>query len=376
MRRLRRDSQCLSRTATHAALGWLAPGALAALALGCQSKPSEPAAEAVPTVVTRADLPEDRAKVVLAKVGERTITLGDYVSALERMDRFERLRYQTKERRKLLLDEMIEVELLAREAERLGLDKEPETRAAMQQLMREEVLRELRDKAPRLEDIPQEDVAAYYDSHPNEFSDPERRRVAVIALADAKTAEQVLAEVRGADAKRWGEMARARSLLKSPAKVTGETARPPLEFEGDLGLTSAGNEERGKNPAVPDPVRDAVFRLSDPGEVYPEVVPAGGRFYVVRLLAKSPARKRSLAEAETVIRARLVQQAIEKAEAALEAELAQKYPVQIDEAALASLELPQPAAPIATGQASATASSGTPSSSAAAPAPRPSGTTP
>jgi peptidyl-prolyl cis-trans isomerase C len=302
-------------------------------------------------------------------VGDRTITLGDYVSALERMDRFERLRYQTPERRKLLLDEMIEMELLAREAERIGLDKEPETRAYVQQLMREEVLRELRDKAPRPEDVPPPDVAAYYAAHPDEFVDPERRRVAVIALGDAKAAQEVLDQVRDADAKRWGEVARERSLLKNPAKAGAEPGRPPLEFEGDLGLTAGTMDKRGQNPSVPTEVNDALFRIEEAGRVFPEVVASGGRFYVVRLLAKSPARKRLLEEAETVIRAKLVQLEIAKAEAALKAELAKKYPVEIDDATLASVQIPK-GGPGRAPELSSVAPT------AAAPAPKPSGTAP
>src|SRR5579859_7637698 len=68
--------------------------------------------------------PEQAAKV-LARVGDRTITLGDYVAALEHMDQFDRLRYQSSERRKELLKEMIDIELLANEARAKGYDKDP-----------------------------------------------------------------------------------------------------------------------------------------------------------------------------------------------------------------------------------------------------------
>src|SRR4051812_7079077 len=50
-------------------------------------------------------LTPEQASQVLAKVGDKTITLGDYVAALEHMDQFDRLRYQSAERRKELLNE-------------------------------------------------------------------------------------------------------------------------------------------------------------------------------------------------------------------------------------------------------------------------------
>src|SRR5579871_3146670 len=68
--------------------------------------------------------PEQSAKV-LAKVGDHTITLGDYVAALEHMDQFDRLRYQSPERRKELLHELVNLQLLADEAVAKGYDKDP-----------------------------------------------------------------------------------------------------------------------------------------------------------------------------------------------------------------------------------------------------------
>ena len=66
---------------------------------------------------------------MLARVGDRTITLGDYVAALEHMDQFDRLRYQSPERRKELLGEMINVVLLARRGAREGVRQGPRQRS-------------------------------------------------------------------------------------------------------------------------------------------------------------------------------------------------------------------------------------------------------
>ena len=59
------------------------------------------------------------------------------------------------DRRKQLLDEMIDVELLAREAERRGLAERPETKELVRQILRDEVFAELREKQPPLEEIPE-----------------------------------------------------------------------------------------------------------------------------------------------------------------------------------------------------------------------------
>src|SRR5664279_149120 len=127
-------------------LNRLLPGFLGLVSLfvisGCQHKaaPSHEKLEIAPKPAQ--GLTQEQAAQVLARVGDKSITLGDYAAALERMDRFERLRYQSPERRKQLLDEIIAVELLADEAKRRGLDRDPETQLRLDQALRDEVLKQ------------------------------------------------------------------------------------------------------------------------------------------------------------------------------------------------------------------------------------------
>lgn len=309
---------------------------LALALLACEKEKKETPAS---TTTTPGVPPPELAKRVLAKVGNRTITLGDYAEALARMDRFEQLRYQTKERRKQLLDEMIQVELLAREAERRGLADQPETQLEIHHLYREEVLRGLREAQPSLEELPNSEVKAYYDAHPDEFSDPERRRVAVIAVRSAARAKEIAAQAREADAQAWGRLVRRYSERRTERSRGGpDVARPPLELAGDLGLVSATGKTRGANPAVPEVVRRAVFRLERPGEIAAEPVGEAGWHYIVRLVNVTPARTRSFAEAESTIRARLLRERILAAERELVRKLREEVPVQINEAALVQLQ--------------------------------------
>jgi peptidyl-prolyl cis-trans isomerase C len=319
--------------------------ALSGSSVACEStKRGGVAAGPAASALTRESLAPELRDRVLAKVGDRTITLGDYVSALERMDAFERLRYQTPERRKLLLDEMIDVALLAREAERRGLDKEPATEAYVRQLLREEALRRLRDSQPRVEDLPAQEVSAYYDAHLKDFHDPERRRVAVIALPEQKLAVETLEVARSADAKRWGELVRERSRLPAKFQARADGSQLPVEFAGDLGLVTAPGETRGNNARVPEVVRRAVFELRAADAIYERPVEEDGVFYIVRLLSVSPARQRTLEEAQATIRVRLLQERLRRAEQEQQQELRRKYPVLINEEVLAQLKL-APAGP-------------------------------
>lgn len=311
-------------------------GALGVMS-GCKQETSPSATDAAGS--TGPLTPEQAAKV-LAKVGDRTITLGEYAETLERMDPFERLRYQSPERRKQLLDEMIQVELLAQEAERRGLHRTPETEERIRIVLRNEVLARLRRDIPGPESIPEAEVRKYYEAHRDEFREPARRRVAVISLADRAAATRLLPKAREATPMQWGKLVHEHSLDRPPAP----SPTAPLELAGDLGIVSAPGVTRGANERIPEPVRAAVFKIEKVGQVHSEVVEAGGKHYLVRLIGKTDARDRPYAEAERSIRVTLVQEKIRAAEQRLEAELRKKHPVTVDDEALAKVRLPEASA--------------------------------
>jgi peptidyl-prolyl cis-trans isomerase C len=281
-------------------------------------------------------IPPELAKKVLARVGERNITVAEYAATLERMDSFERVRYQSAERRRQLLDEMIDVELLAQEARRRGLDKLPKTQQRLREILRDELLREVRESVPKLETIPEPEVRRYYAEHGAEFEDAERRRVAHIVVQKKTQAEEILKRALAASPKEWGELVREFSLDK-----TETAASTALELSGDLGIVGPPGDERGGNLKVPEAVRAAVFKLEKLGDVLPELVEEGGRFHIVRLTGKTAAHRRSYEEAERAVRVRLVQKLVEEREAALERELGERYKVVIDEQALGKVEPPK-----------------------------------
>jgi len=312
---------------------------LMAGAVGCRcGARTEPGAGAAPSASVGV-LPPELAARTLARVGDRSITLGDYVAALERMDRFERIRYQSPQRRRALLDELIDVELLAGEARRRGLDRDPEVRARIDQVLRELVLLDLRESLPGPEAIPEAEVRAYYAKHREDFSVPERRRLSVIVLGSRDEAERVLGAARAANPTAWGELVRKHSLRRDPA---GEGAEGLL---GDVGFVTAPGTDAGGE--VPEAVRRAGFAIPDLGGVFPQVVEADGRVYIVRLVSRNAAGLRSYAEAERTIRVTLAQQRIREAEVRLERELRARFEVRIDEAALAGVSVASSAVPTA-----------------------------
>lgn len=308
-----------------------------ALVAGCGKGSSGGGAPSAASVDLPGGLTPELANKPVAKVGERVITLGEVAATLERLNEFDRLRYQAPERRKELLKEMIELELLAEEARRRGLDKTPETQATTRQILRDAMLAELRKKVPAPADVPQADVRAYYDAHRDEYREPERRRVSAISLRDKRRAEDALADAKKASAADWGKL--AVKVSEPPLKLAAGT---PIEVVADLGIVGPPDDPRGDHPRVPAELRRAVFEIAgEPGATLDRVVPTSdGRFFVVRLAGKSPPHERSLAEADRSIRGLLVQRQLEARARELEAELARRFPVTVDAAALEKLELP------------------------------------
>jgi hypothetical protein len=262
------------------------------------------------------------------------------------MDQFDRLRYRAPERRRELLDEMIDVALLADEAQEHGYDRDPATQEALRQILRDAVLQQVREGSPKPAEIPDTEVRAYYEAHSSDFRDPERRRVAAIVTATEHAAASALAAAQSApDPAAWGELVRARST-DANAK-----ADVPLDLAGDFGFVNApgeGEGDRGANPRVPDEVRSAVFEIGHVGEVLGRVVKAapvvaggagGARYFVVKLAAKSDAHVRTLQDAERSIRVKLAQDKLHAREAALVDDLRNQYPVSIDEAALSQVRV-------------------------------------
>jgi hypothetical protein len=310
------------------------------LPAACSKKKTEPAtaASASASAGPKPLSPELAAKTI-AKVGDRVITLGEYAATLERMDSFERMRYQSPDRRKRLLDEMVEVELLAQEAKRRGLDKAPETQERVRQVLRDQLLDELKKGAPAANDIPEAELRTYYDAHKQDFAEPERRRIAAIVFESAGVAKTVLAKALKASPTEWGKLVEQHSTQKSNRPNPG-----PTELAGDLGIVGPPGHPRGANPRVPEPVREAAFKLANVGDTHPEVIENDRKFYVIRITSKTDGRERKFEESQRAIRTAVVQARIKEKEQALEKDLRGRFPVKIDEAALAAMPLPPPSA--------------------------------
>jgi peptidyl-prolyl cis-trans isomerase C len=322
-------------------------------ASGCKSKPEAAAATQKREVLPpdkKYGLTQEQAQQPLVKVGDTTISLGEFAERLGGQSPYLRARYNSPERRREFLDNMVRFELLATEASKRGYDKSEDVARIRKQMMVQQMMQELFDKQGlKLSDIGEAEIKSYYDANKAEFEKPAQVRASQIVIKDKATAEKVLKQLQAkpADMELFRKL--AQQWNSDPATK---------DSYGDLHFFSAEKDatEGDEAPRAPE-VRKAAFSLEKVGDLYPELVQTEAGYHIIKLTGKRDAMKRSLEDARRLIQNRLWRQkreeAIEKFVADLRAkadvkenpELLAKVRVKTDPAAAKDDDAVQPEAP-------------------------------
>jgi peptidyl-prolyl cis-trans isomerase C len=289
---------------------------LTGISLGACKKSSGPTSEAAPTTGSPGD------SQPVARIDDTVITVGDVQDRISKMAPFPRGRYVSLEKKKEMLDNLIRIEVMAKEAEKRGYDQDPEVvRVKKQQMISKFLQKEFESKL-RVEDVPDADVQKYYGEHPEEFNRPEEVRVSQVLLKDKARADKVVAEARAGD--------------KNDAKVFRELVTKYSEDEDSKPRGGDLTSFDKASTLYPKPVVEAAFALKDIGDISAPVKSDKG-YHVLRLTQKRPGFSRPLAEVKRQIQQRLFREMRTKALDAFVADLKKKYAVTIDEANLAKV---------------------------------------
>ncbi|GAB4201231.1 MAG: hypothetical protein OHK0013_12990 [Sandaracinaceae bacterium] len=264
--------------------------------------------------------PEDEARraQAVARVGAVTISVGQIEDEIARQTPFMRARYRDRSELHELVSTLVRFELLAREAERRGVADDPEVREATAQAAVQQMIRRDFDERITVESIPQADVQAYYDAHPEEFSRPEVRRVSHIVLESEAQARELLAQARAADARGFRQLAQERSIDPDTRQRGGD-----LRYFDERGVSP-----NSADPAVAEPIVRAAFALENVGDVA-DPVEVDGRWSIVKLTGLRPAEHRPIEAASQGIRLRLWRQARQDALERFVEELRGRIPTEV-----------------------------------------------
>ncbi|GAB2186972.1 peptidylprolyl isomerase [Roseibium sp. LAB1] len=256
------------------------------------------------TVLSAAE-PDD----VVAKVGDTEITEADLAFAAQDLGK-ELQRFPPAQWRKLLLDVMVDMELMAHAAREDGLDKDPDFQRQLDFLK----LRALRNAylAQKIDGaVTDEEVQAAYDKEFADFEGPEEINARHILVKEKAEAEAIIAELDGgAD---FAELAREKST--GPSGPNG----------GSLGYFVKGQ-------MVPS-FEAAAFAL-EPGTYTKEPVESKFGWHVIKLEDKRQQEKPAFDQVANGLRQQLMRERYD----ARMAELKDQVAVEILDESLAKAE--------------------------------------
>lgn len=275
---------------------------------------------------------------VVAKGDGFTITADDFKAKLNEQSPFMRARYNTVERKKEFLDNLVRFEVLAHEAEKAGLRNDPDVQETIRKVMVQKLVQKrFNDPAASAAAVPDADVQKYYDEHAAEFHRPKRVRAALIVFqaADPKVRAKKVAAAKKALA--------TLQASKDPAaftKLVGEASEDPATkaASGDIGLKTA--EELGKT--YPKELVDALFGMKQ-GAVS-GVIESPQALYIARATLVQDEVNRTLEQVKPQITARLSREQKSKEFDGWLKKLKDSADVKIDEKALEAVEVAAPAA--------------------------------
>jgi peptidyl-prolyl cis-trans isomerase C len=277
---------------------------LCLLLLACGKREPAPAAERADP--KRHGLTKQQAEEALVVIGDRTITVGEFAEQLADKSPYLRARYQSPERRRELLEELVKFELLAAEAKKRGLEQSEDVQRTKRQLMVQQMMKaEFEDKV-KLTDISDAEIKAYYDAHPEEFNKPSQVRASAIVTKDEGKARKLLKQLK--------DKPDDEALFRELASGANEDAQL-RERAGDLQFFSRPSERAAEDPTLDPALAEAAFKLEKVGELAPEPVKVADGWAIVRLTGKRKELARTLDQTRRTIQHKLWR---ERREAAVE----------------------------------------------------------
>jgi len=305
------------------------------LASGCQKKPGESqAAPAKGQGAGGGGAPPQSAeelKTPLATIDDVTITLGEFQERVNRQSPYIRARYTSLEQKKEFLESLVRFEVLAKEAYRRGLDKDPEVIRTMKQVMIQKLMRDEFDAKVTADSVTDAEMKAYYDANLAEYVKPEEVRVSAIILKNRAQAERVLIEAKG-DAGKTNKGFRDLVMKYSTDEETKLRG-------GDLRYLDM------KTTDVPPAVIKGAFALMNTGDVSPVVDAGNGTFYILKQTGRRKSMTKSFDDAKPQIRNKLFREKRLQAQKDFIEGMRAKAKITIDEANLAKVRIDTSTAP-------------------------------
>jgi peptidyl-prolyl cis-trans isomerase C len=264
-------------------------------------------------------------KTPLAKIDDVVITLGEFQERINRQSPYIRARYTSLEQKKEFLDSLVRFEILAKEAYRRGLDKDPEVVRTMKQVMIQKLMRDEFDAKVTADNVPEAEMKAYYDANLVEYVKPEEVRVSAIILKNKAQAERVLLEAKG-------EAGKTNKGFRDLVMKYSTDEETKLRG-GDLRYLDLQSKD------APSAVIKGAFTLVNTGDVSGVVDAGNGTFYILKQTGRRKAMTKSFEDAKAQIRNKLFREKRLAAQKDFIDNLRAKAKIEINEPNLAKVRV-------------------------------------
>ncbi|MCG3176335.1 MAG: Foldase protein PrsA 1 [Candidatus Omnitrophica bacterium] len=257
--------------------------------------------------------PASKSKV-LARAGDQSVTQDEFMEQVRSLPK--ELRAIAIERKKEFLEDMLSERLLVREAEKRGVEKDPEVQHLMEAARRKILLAKLMEQEVdgKLQ-LGKDEARAYYDAHQEEFMTPLLLRASHILVKTEEEAHRIRQRVL--DGESFEDLARAHSTDTTASRG------------GDIGFFQKGQLVREFEVAA------LALKPGDLGEV----VRSSFGHHVIKLTDRLEPSLREFRAVRGAIEERLLNQKRSDLLKALIEKLKNDHKVQLDETALEALQL-------------------------------------
>jgi peptidyl-prolyl cis-trans isomerase C len=275
-----------------------------------------------------------------------SVTAEEFKARLDEQSPFIRARYNTLERKKEFLDNLLRFEVLAREAQKQGLDKDPDVQNTLKKVMVQKLVQKSFGDQDAANKVPEADQKAWYDQHRDEYLKPLRLRV-----------YQILVKAPASGPERAQKQEAARKVLvqlraeeKKNALAFVSVAREKSEDEasknagGDLNFRSREELEKSHGKAL----ADSAFALKDNETSGLVESPQG--FHILKVAGRQEAIDRPFDQVKNQIAQRIFRERKTKEFDDYVKKLRDEAAVKIDDAelekvAVAGIPAPPPGGP-------------------------------
>ncbi|MCD6499722.1 MAG: peptidyl-prolyl cis-trans isomerase [Deltaproteobacteria bacterium] len=231
----------------------------------------------------------DKTKVVATVNGVKIMKCAVY-NRIHRLSPYIRRRYTTLDRKKEFVDRMVRFEVLAFEAVRLGLDKDPDVQRAKKEVMVQKLSRKLFQGKFKPAEITEKELQDYYAQHKGDYNKPAMVRVSDILTKSKGEGQKILAEAKKLDVRAFRKLARDKSQDEA-TKMRG----------GDLRYFAKTDTNIAK------PIVDAAFALTKRGDVTGPIKTKTG-WHVICLTGKRRPINRSYQQVKQLLRNRILRE--------------------------------------------------------------------